>query len=141
LNGDNAVALDDEYPQLTVVNARQISSPLEVLWVFLKLGLTSFGGPIAHLGYFREEMVVRRRWIDDATPSFFAKAITPALSIFSYSKSSRRPLNLSVGINENPCLPTPAGAATGDSRSKNEEHTGINDVDRAPGGSRGRLQS
>jgi chromate transporter len=33
--------------------------------VFLKLGLTSFGGPIAHLGYFREEFVVRRKWLDD----------------------------------------------------------------------------
>lgn len=41
-------------------------SPLEVLRVFLKLGLTSFGGPIAHLGYFRNELVVRRRWIDEA---------------------------------------------------------------------------
>src|ERR1700722_13651767 len=41
-------------------------SPLEVLRVFLKLGLTSFGGPIAHIGYYREEIVVRRRWIDDA---------------------------------------------------------------------------
>jgi chromate transporter len=40
---------------------------LEVLRVFLKLGLTSFGGPIAHLGYFREEIVVRRQWTDDAT--------------------------------------------------------------------------
>jgi chromate transporter len=40
---------------------------LEVLRVFIKLGLTSFGGPIAHLGYFREEFVVRRRWLDDAT--------------------------------------------------------------------------
>lgn len=33
--------------------------------VFLRLGLTSFGGPIAHLGYFRTEFVERRRWIDD----------------------------------------------------------------------------
>lgn len=41
-------------------------SALEVLLVFLKLGLTSFGGPIAHIGYFREEIVVRRHWIDDA---------------------------------------------------------------------------
>jgi len=40
-------------------------STLEVLLVFLKLGLTSFGGPIAHLGYFREEFVVRRRWLDE----------------------------------------------------------------------------
>ncbi len=38
----------------------------EVLAVFLKLGLTSFGGPIAHLGYFREEFVARRRWLDEA---------------------------------------------------------------------------
>jgi chromate transporter len=38
---------------------------LEVLLVFLKLGLTSFGGPVAHLGYFRTEFVERRRWLDD----------------------------------------------------------------------------
>lgn len=37
----------------------------EVFKVFLKLGLTSFGGPIAHLGYFRTELVDRRRWLDD----------------------------------------------------------------------------
>src|SRR5277367_6290768 len=41
------------------------AASLEVLRVFLKLGLTSFGGPIAHLGYFREEFVTRRRWLDD----------------------------------------------------------------------------
>ncbi len=44
---------------------RQRGSPLEVLWIFLKLGLTSFGGPIAHLGYFRNEFVVQRRWLDE----------------------------------------------------------------------------
>lgn len=38
---------------------------LEVLAVFLRLGLTSFGGPVAHLGYFRDEFVIRRRWLDD----------------------------------------------------------------------------
>ncbi|WP_112172196.1 chromate efflux transporter [Paraburkholderia unamae] len=37
----------------------------EVLTVFLKLGMTSFGGPIAHIGYFRREFVERRRWLDD----------------------------------------------------------------------------
>ncbi|MCT8997236.1 chromate efflux transporter [Chelativorans intermedius] len=37
----------------------------EVFLAFLKLGLTSFGGPIAHLGYFREELVLRRQWIDE----------------------------------------------------------------------------
>ena len=40
-------------------------SPLEVLLVFGKLGVSSFGGPIAHIGYFREEFVVRRRWLDE----------------------------------------------------------------------------
>jgi len=40
-------------------------SPLEVLRIFLTLGLTCFGGPIAHIGYFRDEFVVRRRWIDE----------------------------------------------------------------------------
>lgn len=41
-------------------------APFEVFLVFLKLGLTSFGGPVAHLGYFRDELVVRRKWIDEA---------------------------------------------------------------------------
>lgn len=40
--------------------------PLRIFLVFLRLGLTSFGGPIAHLGYFREEFVVRRRWLSEA---------------------------------------------------------------------------
>jgi chromate transporter len=40
-------------------------SALEVLRIFLKLGLTSFGGPIAHIGYFREEFVTRRKWLDE----------------------------------------------------------------------------
>jgi len=38
----------------------------EVFTAFLKLGVTSFGGPIAHLGYYRDELVVRRKWIDEA---------------------------------------------------------------------------
>jgi chromate transporter len=41
-------------------------SASEVFRAFLKLGLTSFGGPIAHLGYFRDELVLRRRWLSDA---------------------------------------------------------------------------
>ena len=41
--------------------------PLEVLAVATRLGLTSFGGPVAHLGYFRQEYVVRRRWLDEQT--------------------------------------------------------------------------
>ena len=47
------------------VGLRRHGSPLEVLRVFLKLGLTCFGGPIAHIGYFRDEFVVRRKWIDE----------------------------------------------------------------------------
>jgi chromate transporter len=42
-----------------------VGSPIEVFRVFGKLGLTCFGGPIAHIGYFREEFVVRRKWIDE----------------------------------------------------------------------------
>lgn len=38
----------------------------EIFGVFLRLGLTSFGGPIAHLAYFREGFVARRDWIDEA---------------------------------------------------------------------------
>ena len=38
----------------------------EIFRAFLKLGLTSFGGPIAHLGYFRDELVIRRKWMSDA---------------------------------------------------------------------------
>jgi chromate transporter len=45
--------------------AKSHGSPLEVLLVYLKLGVSSFGGPIAHIGYFREEFVVRRRWLDE----------------------------------------------------------------------------
>ena len=42
-----------------------VGSLFQVFWAALRLGLTSFGGPIAHLGYFREEYVVRRKWLDE----------------------------------------------------------------------------
>ena len=38
----------------------------QVFLIFLRLGLTSFGGPVAHLGYFRTEFVERRRWLGEA---------------------------------------------------------------------------
>jgi len=44
----------------------RLSPVLEVAWAFLRLGCTSFGGPIAHVGYFRAEFVERRKWLDDA---------------------------------------------------------------------------
>ena len=37
----------------------------EVFWAFLALGLTSFGGPVAHLGYFRTAFVERRQWLSE----------------------------------------------------------------------------
>jgi chromate transporter len=42
-----------------------MSDAPQVLRIFLKLGLTSFGGPIAHIGYFRNEFVLRRRWLSE----------------------------------------------------------------------------
>ena len=45
--------------------ASERGSALEVLKVYTRLGLTCFGGPIAHIGYFRDEFVVRRRWLDE----------------------------------------------------------------------------
>ncbi|MEJ2623535.1 MAG: chromate efflux transporter [Pseudolabrys sp.] len=57
--------MDEPTPTPTPTPAR--SSPLEVLAVTLRLGLTSFGGPVAHFGYYREEYVKRRRWLDEAT--------------------------------------------------------------------------
>lgn len=45
--------------------APEQSSPWPIFLLFLRLGLTSFGGPVAHLGYFREEFVQRRRWLDE----------------------------------------------------------------------------
>lgn len=44
-----------------------IRNALEVFFVFLRLGCTSFGGPIAHLGYFHDEFVIRRKWFDDSS--------------------------------------------------------------------------
>ena len=38
----------------------------EVLAAFFRLGRTSFGGPVAHLGYFRAEFVARRRWLEES---------------------------------------------------------------------------
>ncbi len=38
---------------------------MQIFWIFLRLGLTSFGGPIAHLGYFRREFVERLKWLSE----------------------------------------------------------------------------
>jgi chromate transporter len=59
--------MDDHVEIITTefVPSHKRVSLLEILWVSSRLGLTSFGGPIAHLGYFHEEYVKRRKWVDD----------------------------------------------------------------------------
>ena len=57
--------LTDPTANKVAAGGRRVGSPLEVLLVFLKLGVSCFGGPIAHIGYFRDEFVVRRRWLDE----------------------------------------------------------------------------
>src|ERR1700746_1795764 len=68
------------------------NSPLEVLGAFLRLGLTSFGGPVAHLGYFRAEFVERRRWLDEP-----AYADIVALCPFLPGPASSQ-VGISIGI-------------------------------------------
>jgi chromate transporter len=43
----------------------QRTPPARLFLICLRLGLTSFGGPVAHLSYFRDELVHRRRWLSD----------------------------------------------------------------------------
>ena len=45
--------------------ARPDHNPWALFLIFLRLGLTSFGGPIAHLGYFHDEFVTRRKWLTE----------------------------------------------------------------------------
>jgi len=63
-----------------------------VFTAFLKLGLTSFGGPIAHLGYFREEFVVRRKWLDERV---YADLV--ALSQFTPGPASSK-VGIGIGL-------------------------------------------
>jgi chromate transporter len=72
-----------------VTQAPARANYLEIFLVFLRLGLTSFGGPIAHLGYFRQEFVERRKWL---TEQIFADLVAlgnflpgPTSSQVSYS--------------------------------------------------------
>ena len=47
------------------MSEKAVHSFTEIIWIFLRLGMTSFGGPVAHLGYFRSEFVERRKWLDE----------------------------------------------------------------------------
>src|SRR5690606_41590822 len=50
---------------IAIQDKGKLTKILEVLTVSTKLGLTSFGGPIAHLGYFHNEYVRKRKWMDE----------------------------------------------------------------------------
>jgi hypothetical protein len=72
-------------------------SPGEIFAVFLKLGLTSFGGPIAHLGYFRDELVVRRKWLNETAYADLGPVAVPPRpwsmrKVPSLDNGTRRPL-------------------------------------------------
>ncbi|MHA7964360.1 chromate efflux transporter [Paenibacillus sp. CAU 1782] len=69
-----------------------LKSRLEILWVATKLGLTSFGGPIAHLGYFHNEYVKRRQWVDEKS---YADMV--ALSQFLPGPASSQ-VGIAIGI-------------------------------------------
>jgi chromate transporter len=69
-------------------------SVLSVFVAFLRLGLTSFGGPIAHLGYFREEFVNRRKWINDK-----AYADLVALCQFTPGPASSK-VGIGIGLSQ-----------------------------------------
>lgn len=73
-------------------SARETGSFAEIFGAFLKLGLVSFGGPIAHLGYFRDEFVVRRRWL---TESAYADVV--ALSQFLPGPASSK-VGFTLGV-------------------------------------------
>ncbi len=72
----------------------RFQSALTVFAVFLRLGLTSFGGPIAHLGYFREEFVNRRKWISDR-----AYADLVALCQFTPGPASSK-VGIGIGLSQ-----------------------------------------
>lgn len=48
-----------------MLNKNKVTALFEILFVSTKLGLTSFGGPVAHLGYFHDEYIRRRKWMDE----------------------------------------------------------------------------
>jgi chromate transporter len=73
---------------------RKPGSATAVFTAFLKLGLTSFGGPIAHLGYFREEFVNRRKWITDR-----AYADLVALCQFTPGPASSK-VGIGIGLSQ-----------------------------------------
>lgn len=69
-------------------------SPWSILLIFLRLGLTSFGGPVAHLGYFRQEFVSRRGWLSEAA---YAELI--AIAQFMPGAASSK-VGMAIGLSQ-----------------------------------------
>ena len=89
----NPIEPSEDQPIDSTIQPTETQGPrrgrvVEVLAVATRLGLTSFGGPVAHFGYFRDEYVGRRRWVDDAT---FADLV-------ALSQSLPGPASSKVGI-------------------------------------------
>jgi len=70
---------------------QQKTNPLRLFLIYLRLGCISFGGPVAHVGYFREEFVTRRKWLSEAD---YAELIALCQSVPGPSSSQ---LNFSIG--------------------------------------------
>jgi chromate transporter len=79
---------------LSPAKSTKRESAFTVFRIFLKLGFTSFGGPIAHLGYFREEFVNRRKWITDR-----AYADLVALCQFTPGPASSK-VGIGIGLSQ-----------------------------------------
>jgi chromate transporter len=88
--GRNAVMPNQVPPHRPITAAAK--NYFEIFAVSLKLGLTCFGGPIAHIGYFREEYVHRKKWVDDSN---FADLV--ALCQFLPGPASSQ-LGMSIGM-------------------------------------------
>ena len=78
--------------QVVATGGQPRGSAFECWLVATRLGLTCFGGPVAHLGYFRDEYVVRRKWLDEAT---YADLIALAQTLPGPSSSQ---VGIAIGI-------------------------------------------
>ena len=85
-------ATDPSKPHRTPARQNSNGSAGEVFRAFVKLGVSSFGGPIAHMGYFHNEFVLRRKWLDEA-----AYADVVALCQFLPGPASSQ-VGLSIGL-------------------------------------------
>src|ERR671915_1079733 len=80
--------VETETQEASSLGSRSLKDVFQVFLVALRLGLTSFGGPIAHLGYFREEYVQRRKWLDEESYA----------DVVALSQSLPGPASSKVGI-------------------------------------------